>query len=116
MRAFAGWPGTQAMFWLGSKEEGAGKLVEMRITKTRVVPSEPRTTDQQKHSSNPVTGYVDVSSSEGLIVTCGNDTYLEVLELQPAGRGVMSAAAYKHGLKSRQIWVRQDLGDSGSPQ
>ena len=107
VRAFAGWPGTQTVFRLAGEGEREGKILEMRVTRTRLPPPQPCSTEQHPDNSSSTTGAVDVSSSEGIIVTCGNGSRLEVLELQPAGRSVMSAGAFKHGLKGRQMWVQQ---------
>ncbi len=112
MRAFAGWPGTQATFRLGDEGEQAAKLLEVRITRTRVLQQRPGHATGQPPCS-PQHGWLEVSVAEGLLVIgCGDGTSLEVLELQPAGRNVMPAAAFLHGLKGRRLWVQQQTASA----
>ena len=106
VRAFAGWPGTQAVFRLGGEGEPAGKLLEVRITRTRVLHERPAS-PAWPPMGGPVHGWLEASVAEGLVIECGRGTSLEVQELQPAGRNVMSAAAFLHGLKNRRLWVQQ---------
>ena len=104
VRGFAGWPGTYTVFHVGSEAGQPERSLDVRITRTEVV------LEQQARvpmGGNAPAGTTEVTLSEGMVVECGNATYLGILELQPAGKNAMSAAAFKNGLKGRRVWVQQ---------
>ncbi|KAJ7540247.1 hypothetical protein O6H91_10G006500 [Diphasiastrum complanatum] len=93
VRAFSGWPGTKALF-LSKNSVGELETIEVKIITTRVKPYDS-----------------DVSNSEravwlkgnSLVLCCGDRTVLEIVELQPPGKKVMSGRDFWNGLQGRQL-------------
>ena len=93
MRAFAEWPGAKGKFYIGSPD-GEMKILDLKIITTRV--------------GDEVVDLDGVAKLVGnaLVVPCGDNTTLEILELQPAGKKVMRAKDFCNGLRGQQILVR----------
>jgi methionyl-tRNA formyltransferase len=88
VRAFSGWPGTKARFLIAEKEE------EIKIVTTRVaLGSSSLSADLELHG-------------DALRIVCRDGTLLEILELQPIGKRVMSARDYWNGLKIKKMTLR----------
>jgi methionyl-tRNA formyltransferase len=100
VRAFVGWPGTQAVLLLRSHDGTADREMEVKVTRTRV--------SQEVPQSNPSSqeGFIEASHEGQMLISCGGGSVLQVLELQPAGKKPMSATAFLNGVKGRSILVR----------
>lgn len=92
MRAFAEWPGAKGKFDIGSPD-GQMKTFDLKIITTRV--------GDKVVDSDGVVKLV----GEALVVPCGDNTTLEILELQPPGKKVMRAKDFCNGLRGQQILV-----------
>lgn len=90
VRAFAGWPGTR------TKLRVDREVVDTKIVTTRIVP-------QGAVLGVPV-GDVFLTAS-GFAVTCGDGAFLEILELQPAGKRILSAKEFLNGTKGKPIFL-----------
>ncbi|KAJ8759412.1 hypothetical protein K2173_006932 [Erythroxylum novogranatense] len=95
VRAFAGWPGTRAKVLLIDSKGNQSEL-ELKIITTRVlllgVP--------QDNEVDEITFY-----RGALVFPCGRSTALEVLEVQLAGKKVVTAAAFWNGLRGQKLKV-----------
>jgi methionyl-tRNA formyltransferase len=92
VRAFAEWPGAKAKFDIGSPD-GEMKTLDLKIITTRV--------GNKGGGSDGVVKLV----GDALVVPCGDNTTLEILELQPPGKKVMRAKDFCNGLRGQQILV-----------
>lgn len=95
VRAFAEWPGTRARFKVLSPT-GEGQDLELKLITTKPLSGIARK-ETDKH--------VLKHGNSSLIVYCGGDSALEILELQPAGKRVMSAKDFLNGLRGQQLKV-----------
>lgn len=92
MRAFAEWPGTRATFQLLSPD-GEVQIVELKVVTTRI-------------GSSPNNGGLEVFLVNGsLVVPCGKDSTLEILQLQPPAKKVMSGRDFFNGLRGRKLMI-----------
>eukprot|EP01018_Ginkgo_biloba_P023506 Gb_02518 [translate_table: standard] len=91
VRAFAGWPGTRTKVQICNGTDKIQSL-ELKIVTTRV--------GSNKCLDNDSNIILD---RDALTFCCGGDSTLEVLELQPPGKKVMSAQAFWNGLRGRQL-------------
>ena len=103
VRGFAGWPGTHTVLHVGGDAGQAERTLDVRITRTEVLHNTPAPVPVE---GDAPAGTIEVAMAEGMAVQCGKGTYLGILELQPAGKKAMSAAAFKNGLKGRRVWVQ----------
>ncbi len=86
VRAFSGWPGTRGRFTV------AGEETELKIVTTRVGTGERL----------PARGECTLQG-DALIVVCEDGTTLEVVELQPPGKRVLSARDFWNGLRVKDL-------------
>ncbi|CAM6107145.1 unnamed protein product [Calypogeia fissa] len=92
VRAFAEWPGTRATFQLCSPD-GEVQTVELKVVTTRI-------------GSSASTGGLEVSLVNGsLVVPCAKDSTLEILQLQPPAKKVMSGRDFFNGLRGRKLMI-----------
>lgn len=95
VRAFAGWPGTRTKVQIiNGNGDGIdeSQILEIKIVTTKV---------GSKHcQANEATITFD---RDALIFCSGGGSTLEVLELQPPGKRVMSAQDFWNGLRSRKL-------------
>ncbi|KAG6527720.1 hypothetical protein ZIOFF_009846 [Zingiber officinale] len=96
VRAFADWPGTRAKFQVIDMN-GNANVVEIKITTTRI--SDATDVDG---GGNEI-----IYSRSALLVPCAGDSWLEVLELQPPGKKVMSARDFWNGLRGQRLKLPQ---------
>ncbi|KAG6523837.1 methionyl-tRNA formyltransferase-like isoform X1 [Zingiber officinale] len=96
VRAFADWPGTRAKFQVIDMN-GNANVVEIKITTTRI--SDATDVDG---GGNEI-----IYSRSALLVPCAGDSWLEVLELQPPGKKVMSARDFWNGLRGQKLKLPQ---------
>ena len=102
VRAFAGWPGTTAMFHLEAAAGEHEKNVMMKIIRTCVAEQrEPETLPSIESLQREV-----CVTRDRLLVPCAGGGRLEVLDLQPPGKKPMHAGAFINGLKGRRIYIR----------
>ncbi|KAL8117915.1 uncharacterized protein LOC141723371 [Apium graveolens] len=94
VRAFAGWPGTRAKVVVCDQKSDQQSVIELKIITTRI------------YSGNNIQSYEtdEVIFTKGsLLIPCSGGTILEVTEVQPPGKKVMSAAAYWNGLRGQKL-------------
>ena len=103
VRAFAGWPGTVATFYLEATASEAAKSMVVKITKTCVT-SDAELKAIQAAEDARTQVYV---ARDKLLIPCVDGHCLEVLELQPTGKKVMPAGPFINGLKGRRIFIEQ---------
>lgn len=103
VRAFVGWPGTQTVFWIGSPEGTAEKEMEVKLTRTLAI---REAGDLPKDTGHVPHGFLEAVYDGRLLIPCGGGSVLQVLELQPAGKKPMSAAAFWNGVKGRPVYVK----------
>lgn len=103
VRAYVGWPGTQTVLCIGSPDGTAEKELEVKLTRTRVV---REAGELPKGTGHVPPGFLEVSYDGCLLIPCGGGSVLQVLELQPAGKKPMSAAAFWNGVKGRSVFVK----------
>eukprot|EP00752_Nemacystus_decipiens_P012677 g11230.t1 len=112
VRAFAGWPGTWAMFsWgKGGSEDSEPRKVKL-ITTAVGDASEAREGGQTPASKRKV-----VLRGNALELTCADGSVLKVLELQPLNKNVMSAKAFANGLQGEELsWVELEPVEEAVP-
>jgi methionyl-tRNA formyltransferase len=99
VRAFAGWPGTNANFKVVSSDGSQVVQETFKILKTRMGFSE-------NHSESGRVPMLTMFEKD-LVVHCGKEGEpggcLEILELQPVGKRAMQVGAYLNGLNGRQL-------------
>ncbi|KAL3681436.1 hypothetical protein R1sor_024393 [Riccia sorocarpa] len=100
VRAFAEWPGTRARFLLSSSS-GETQNIELKIVTTRVK-------SRSDVEGLPSGGEVSVTG-DALVVPCGSEgsdrSYLEILQLQPPSKKVMSARDFCNGLRGQKLLI-----------
>ena len=77
--------------------------MQVKVTRTRAIREAgelPKGTVHVPH------GFLEASYDGHLLIPCGGGSALQVLELQPAGKKPMSAAAFWNGVKGRSIFVK----------
>lgn len=92
VRAFAEWPGARCQFLLCSAN-GQTKTIELKIA-TTTVGTGPCDSDR-------IVKLID----NALVVPCGKNTTLHILELQPPGKKVMRAKDFCNGFRGQQLLV-----------
>lgn len=90
VRAFAGWPGTRAKVCVMDANSGEESILEMKIITTRV-------------GNNSTEGDDATFVGGALVLPCGGNTSLEVLELQLPGKKVVTATAFWNGLRGKKL-------------
>ncbi|CAM9574356.1 unnamed protein product, partial [Hapterophycus canaliculatus] len=95
VRAFAGWPGTWAMFSWG-KEATESEARKVKLVTTAV--TDAALDDDEERAPSPSEQQV-VLRGDALELTCADGSVLRVLELQPLNKNVMSAKAFVNGLR-----------------
>ncbi|XP_009773505.1 uncharacterized protein [Nicotiana sylvestris] len=92
VRAFAGWPGTRARLMVIDPSSGESSSIELKIITTRIYTG-IRSQDIEAN---------DVLFTKGsLVIPCGGDTALEVLEVQLPGKRAVNAASFWNGLRGQ---------------
>lgn len=107
VRAFAGWPGTWALFSWGKGEQRKIKLI------TTSVGHSPAAADGDKAEVFSERGRRVVLRGDALELTCADGSILRVLELQPLNKNVMGAKAFANGLRGEEIrWVEHEVTEA----
>ena len=102
VRAFAGWPGTTALFHLEAAAGEHEKDVMAKIIRTCVAEqTEPQTPPSIESLQREV-----CITRDRLLVPCAGGGLLDILDLQPPGKKPMHAGAFINGLKGRRLYVR----------
>lgn len=102
VRAFAGWPGTTAIFHLEAAAGEGEKDTVVKIIRTHVV-------EQSEAETMCSTGSLQREvcvTRDRLLVPCAGTDMLEILDLQPPGKKPMHAGAFINGLKGRRLYIR----------
>nr|AKF43293.1 protein pigment defective 194 [Pelargonium tetragonum] len=94
VRAFAGWPGTRAKIAVIDETTSQCDILEPKIITTRASSRE----NVQENEVDEIT-YI----KGALVIPCGGCSTLEVLELQLPGRKVVTADAFRNGLRGRKL-------------
>ena len=102
VRAFAGWPGTTATFYLEAAAGEHEKDVMVKIIRTCVA---EQTEAETIASTGSLQREVCVTRDR-LLVPCAGGGMLEILDLQPPGKKPMHAGAFTNGLKGRRLYIR----------
>lgn len=99
VRAFAGWPGTWALFSWGEGPDADARKVKLITTAV----GEPRTAETRDGRL----GRRRVFLRDGALeLICTDGSVLRVLELQPLNKNVMGAKAFINGLRGEEVtWV-----------
>ncbi|KAI5070258.1 hypothetical protein GOP47_0014601 [Adiantum capillus-veneris] len=99
VRAFAEWPGTKAKFQATNASGEVTQELDLKIltTKPRIDISAEGSSDHDKHLVR--------QEKSSLLVICGGDSILEILELQPPGKRIMSAKDFINGLRGQKLRV-----------
>ncbi|EFJ45234.1 hypothetical protein VOLCADRAFT_106047 [Volvox carteri f. nagariensis] len=111
VRAFAGWPGTSATFLLQDEASGETEAVDIKIVKTRASP--PAAASEAAYSWSwpaPASGGAEggsaaavVFSGDSMLVPCAGGTWLEVWQVQPPTKKVMSVKDFRNGLRGKRL-------------
>lgn len=102
VRAFAGWPGTWALFSWGKGEGSQERKVKLITTAVGESTSDSGATGEEA----PVGERQVVLRGGALELTCFDGSVLRVLELQPLNKNVMGAKAFANGLRGEEMsWV-----------
>lgn len=105
VRAFAGWPGTWALFSWGQGEGSDSRKVKLVTTAV----GEPRAAEGENGVADPDGKRKIVLRGGALELTCADGTVLRILELQPLNKNVMGAKAFANGLRGGEMaWVELD--------
>ena len=88
VRAFAGWPGTKAVFEIDSK------VIECKIVSTEV--------SENLRNLKPFEAFFDKNSID---ICCGDNKILKIKEIQPSGKKVLSAKDFQNGLKEKILKI-----------
>jgi methionyl-tRNA formyltransferase len=95
VRAFAEWPGTRAAFQICSSS-GEVQNIELKVVTTRI-------------GSSLNNGGHEVSLVNGaLAVPCSKGSALEILQLQPPAKKVMTGRDFYNGLRGRKLMIDAD--------
>lgn len=109
MRAFAGWPGTWALFSWGKGEQ---RKIKLTTTAVGQPPSEV-VADGDKEGVSSERSRRVVLRGDALELTCTDGSVLRVLELQPLNKKVMGAKAFANGLQGEEIrWVEHEATEA----
>ncbi|XP_024314737.1 uncharacterized protein LOC100845293 isoform X2 [Brachypodium distachyon] len=92
VRAFAGWPGTRAKLQL-MNQKGEPDVLDIKVISTKVSTSSDKTGDENEI----------LFSGNSLLIPCSQSTWLEVLELQLAGKKVTTARDFWNGLRGQKL-------------
>jgi len=111
VRAFSIWPGTFMYFSIG--ENNNEPPIKVKIISTLVF-SEPtihneNNNDDGGHSSLNDDTIVPLGpkKDDGLRITCGDGSILQVFQVQPATRNIMDAKSFVNGLRGQTLrWVQ----------
>jgi methionyl-tRNA formyltransferase len=109
-RGFSDWPGIWCLFHIQGPSRD--DHVRVRLITTRVLPSSssasspPPIDPTNEISYHPIPGTKDGYFE----VTCKDNSRLGILELQPQGKKVMTAKAFKNGLKEKKVSCSPILG------
>lgn len=103
VRAFAGWPGTWALFsWGEGGEERKVKLITTAVGK-------PSAVGDVDEADKLVGGQQVVLRDDALELMCGDGSVIRVLELQPLNKKTMGAKAFANGLRGEEMtWVEME--------
>lgn len=103
VRAFAGWPGTWALFsWGEGGEERKVKLITTAV-------GEPSAEGSVGGPNTPVGDNEVVLRDGALELTCRDGSLIRILELQPLNKKAMAAKAFANGLRGeRMSWVESE--------
>ncbi|MFS7973498.1 putative methionyl-tRNA formyltransferase [Helianthus anomalus] len=94
VRAFAGWPGTRARILVIDEKSDKRSELELKVITSRVY----RGGDVHSSEDDEVT-----FRKGSLIIPCGQNTALEILEVQLPGKKVVNAAAFWNGLRGQKL-------------
>ncbi|WOL11706.1 hypothetical protein Cni_G20470 [Canna indica] len=94
VRAFADWPGTRAKFQVIDKN-GNPNVLDIKIITTKVSDA-----SDIKGNGNEI-----LFDRNALLVPCGGHSWLEVLEIQPPGKKVLSARDFWNGLRGQKLMI-----------
>ncbi|KAI7749027.1 hypothetical protein M8C21_009933, partial [Ambrosia artemisiifolia] len=94
VRAFAGWPGTRARILVIDEKSDKRSELELKVITSRVY----RGNDVNSSENDAVT-----FRKGSLIIPCGQNTALEILEVQLPGKKVVNAAAFWNGLRGQKL-------------
>ncbi|MCO5576363.1 hypothetical protein L7F22_030173 [Adiantum nelumboides] len=102
VRAFADWPGTKAKFEVVNTTGEATQDLDLKIitTKPRIDTSAESNVGHFDHNRHLLR-----HEKSALLVFCGGDSVLEILELQPPGKRIMSAKDFSNGLRGQQLRI-----------
>jgi len=88
VRAFAGWPGTKLSISLNED------VIEMKVIKTKV----------SKNTLNLKIGEL-FFTPQSLCLGCGNNSVLEVLEMQLPGKKPVTAKDFQNGIRNQELKI-----------
>lgn len=102
VRAFAGWPGTWALFSWGEGADSEPRKIKLITTAV----GEPRDGTDAGSNEAPAGDRRVVLHDGALELVCADGSVLRVLELQPLNKKAMGAKAFANGLRGEEItWV-----------
>ncbi|CAM9145980.1 unnamed protein product [Ectocarpus sp. 12 AP-2014] len=107
VRAFAGWPGTWAMFsWGKEGTDSEARKVKLITTAVADPTAAGHDADGGTIEETSVAERQVVMKGDALELVCSDGSVLRVLELQPLNKKVMSAKAFANGLRGDEMrWV-----------
>lgn len=102
MRAFAGWPGTWALFSWGKGEQRKIKLITTAVGQPPAADGDTAGVSSERERRVVLRG-------DALELTCTDGSILRVLELQPLNKNIMGAKAFANGVQGEEIkWVEHE--------
>lgn len=109
VRAFAGWPGTSASFVAHNEEGGRSEIIDVKIISTAVAdPSGPAPPSGQEAR--------EVAFVDGrMLIECGGGRFLEVFQLQPRAKKVLTAKEFKNGLGRKKLFYMPTSTPAAAP-
>ena len=109
VRAFAGWPGTWALFSWGAGADSEPRKIKLITTAV----GEPRDATDAGGNEAPASDRRVVLHDGALKLVCADGSVLRVLELQPLNKNVMGAKAFANGLRGEEItWVELEPAET----
>ncbi|KAH7286780.1 hypothetical protein KP509_32G022600 [Ceratopteris richardii] len=99
VRAFAEWPGTKAKFELLNESQEVTQDLVLKIITTK--PHNDLVIENSRENHGPVVR----QQKSSLFVSCGCESTLEIVELQPPGKRVMKAKDFVNGLQGKELRV-----------
>lgn len=100
VRGFSIWPGTFIYFTIGDNNEP----IKVKVISTKVLSSD---TEQEEPIKDKDIVVMGPKKEDGLRITCGDGSVLEVFQVQPATRNVMDAKSFVNGLRGQTLrWVK----------